>query len=395
MKKSISIIGGGPSAMMLAAFLDSEKYNVYIYEKNKALGRKFLVAGKGGFNLTHAEDLELMKKRFTPSGFLGPALDHFDNTAFIKWLDVINIPCFQGTSGRIFPKKGIKPIEVLTQIKKVLAQKKVSIFYEHEWDSSKLREIIFKNGKTIHSNYVIFALGGASWNVTGSHGDWVDYFVQQNVKVNPFIPSNCAYEIRWPIEFIEKHEGVPLKNIAVTIGDKTQKGELVVTKFGLEGNAIYACSPEIRKELSIANHATISIDLKPHLTKEQITSKFEQSKSKNTTQTLREIIKLSKVKIGLLKHCTTKDQFMDIPVLIDHIKQCTLNISDFAPIDEAISTVGGIALSEIDDDFQLKKIPNHFCIGEMLDWDAPTGGYLLQACFSMGVWLAKYLNEEG
>jgi len=393
-KKSVSIIGGGPSAMILAAFLDTKKFDVHIYEKNKALGRKFLVAGKGGFNLTHAEEIISMKQKYSPKGFLDLALDNFDNTSLRQWLDAIGIPSFIGTSHRVFPVKGIKPIDVLTKIKNLIEQKNVSIYYGHEWDSSIYKGIKFKNGQSLDSDYIIFALGGASWKITGSSADWTQYFQKHKVDLKPFMPSNCAYQIKWPSTFIKQYEGEPLKNITLSVGNITQKGEVVVTQFGVEGNAVYACSPEIRTQLNAKNIATVAIDLKPHLSKDQIISKFQNSKSKNTTQILREVIKLSKLKIGLLKHFITKDQFLDTNVLIDHIKSFELVITDFAPIDEAISTVGGIALSEVDDHFQLRKLPNHFCIGEMLDWDAPTGGYLLQACFSMGVWLAKYMNEH-
>ncbi len=393
MKKSVSIIGGGPSALVFAAFLDPKKYRVTIYEKNKTVGRKFLVAGKGGFNLTHSEPINQFIQRYTPTGFLDKALLNFTNVDFSHWLDQIGIPTYIGSSKRIYPKEGIKPIEVLNAIGNLLTKKGVIIKYEQlfsRWNSNN--NPILNNTATI-SDYTVFCLGGASWKVTGSDGSWLDIFKEKGIKTIPFQASNCAYKIDWKPEFIQKKEGKPLKNITISCLGKTQKGEAVITSFGLEGNAIYGLSPEIRTVLHKQKKATIYIDLKPSLTLQNIILKITTSKYKNTTQILKKELKLSTSQIDLLKTYLPKELYLNTSSLAENIKKLPLEIVGFAPIDEAISTVGGIDICAIDENFELKNLSNQFCLGEMIDWDAPTGGYLLQASVSLGVYLASYLNK--
>ncbi len=395
MKKKISIIGGGPSALSLAAFLDTRKYNVTIYEKNKTLGRKFLVAGKGGFNLSYAEPIESFIQRYTPSFFLEKALLNFDNTALRTWLNDIGIETFVGSSNRIFPVKGIKPIEVLNAIINDLKRKKVNIKFEHQWLGWTENEgLVFSNGETIQSDYIVFALGGSSWSVTGSDGSWLDFFDTKKIITLPFQSSNCAFQINWSEAFIKQHEGKALKNISISCSNKTKKGEVVITQFGFEGNAIYALSPEIQKALNHKNKATIYLDLKPTLSVNDILKRLQNNDSKKTSEVLKKELKLSAAAISLLKSLITKETFLDKKKLVDVIKKLPLEIIAAAPVDEAISTSGGIALEEVNQYFELKQLPHHFCIGEMIDWNAPTGGYLLQACFSMGVYLAQHLNTK-
>lgn len=392
MKKTIAIIGGGSAAMLIAAKLDSSLFNITIYEKNAALGRKFLVAGKGGFNLTHSEDITDFITRYTPSDFLKEALTNFSNNDLQDWLNTINIPTFIGSSKRVYPEKGIKPIEVFNAIIQQLEKNQVAIKTQHNWSGwDKNNDLTFKNGGTVHTDITIFALGGSSWEKTGSDGTWVNHFKEKDINIIPFQASNCAYRINWKTNFINKTEGKPLKNIAISCGEKSQKGEVVITQFGLEGGAIYALSPQIREQLNMLKSANIFIDLKPNLSISKIESKLS---IQNITAQLSSKLKLEKSKIQLLKHYLTKEQFLDLSFLSKTIKAFPLEITALAPIDEAISTVGGIALTEIDTNFQVKKIPNTFVIGEMLDYDAPTGGYLLQSCFSMGAYLASHLNKK-
>lgn len=396
MKKSIAIIGGGPAALFLGAFLDEKKFTVTIYEKNTALGRKFLVAGKGGFNLTHSEPIEELIERYTPPSFLKKSLLNFTNKDLIDWLEINGIPTIIGSSKRVYPEKGIKPIAVLNTILDVLKKKGVTITYEHTWRGwSDNDEHIFNTGTLVKADYTIFGLGGGSWKVTGSDGGWLKSFEQKGIEVKPFEASNCGYQINWPDQFIDKHEGSPLKNIAITCEDQVQKGETVVTKFGLEGNAIYALSPKIRELLNTKQKATITIDLKPALALEKVVEKLSASTLKNTTDTLKVHLKLTGVQIGLLKVIVSKEDFLNHEALANYIKNLKLEIVGNAPIDEAISSVGGIVLNAVNQHFEFNNLPNQFCIGEMLDYDAPTGGYLLQSCFSMGVNLAKHLNKKG
>ena len=393
MKKRIAIIGSGSSAFLLAAFLDTEKFSVTIYEKNKKAGRKFLVAGKGGFNLTHSEPIDQLIKRYTPDDFLNKALLDFTNIDFRDWLDKIEVPTYIGSSKRIYPKEGIKPIELLTSILNHLKEKGITIKYEHtfsDWDD-KDNPII--NKKTIQTDYTVFSLGGGSWKVTGSDGNWLDTFSKKGIKTKPFKASNCSYQVAWKDKFIQKHEGTPLKNITISCNNRIQKGEAVITKFGLEGNSIYGLGPQIRDKLLTDSKATVFIDFKPSLTAEKIHSKITLSNHKNTTQILKKELKLSAPIIELLKTSISKAAYLNAESLSKNIKKFPLEIVNTASVDEAISTVGGIDLKAVSENFELKKMANQFCIGEMLDWDAPTGGYLLQACASNGVHLAKHLNE--
>jgi len=395
-KKSVAIIGGGPAGMAVAANLDNKKFEVTIFEKNKALGRKFLVAGKGGFNLTHGTPMSDFVKKYTPTNFLRETLLNFNNDRFRSWLADIRIKTFVGTSNRIFPVKGIKPIEVLNAIQTLLKEKKVNINYQAEWTGwNDKYQLTFANQHSIKSDITIFALGGGSWKITGSDGHWINTFQNAGIITIPFFPSNCAYQISWPKSFITTHEGSPLKNIAIRSQDKSIKGEVVITKLGMEGNAIYGLSPEIRKELNQTGKALIYIDLKPTLDQTSVLDKLKTGKQKNTSEILKRDLKLSAAQLGLLKHFLSKEEFLNPELLAKLIKNLPIEVLGFAPIDEAISTVGGIALDEVDSTFQLYKMPQTYCIGEMLDWDAPTGGYLLQACFSMGFELAGELNKKG
>lgn len=394
MKKSISIIGGGPAALMLAALLEGEKFKVTIYEKNKTLGRKFLVAGKGGFNLTHSEPIAEVIARYTPPHFLEKVLLDFDNNNFRDWLDSIGIPTFIGSSKRVYPERGIKPITVLNAILNVLEKQGVTIQYQQTWTGwASNNNLTFNTDTEIQSDYIIFALGGASWKVTGSDGSWLDLFKSQNISIVPFQSSNCAYRVDWPKNFILEHEGSPLKNIAISCLNKRQKGEAVITSFGLEGNAIYALSPQIREELDSKEQATVFLDLKPTLCYDDLLQKIKKSTFKKTSETLQKEVKLSPAQIGLLKKYLSKETYLNPELLAQNIKKLGLEITGSALLNDAISTTGGIQLNAVDENFELKNKKKQYCIGEMLDWDAPTGGYLLQACFSMGMHLARHLNS--
>ena len=403
MKKQIAIIGGGPAALMLAAHLDELKFDVVIYEKNTALGRKFLVAGDGGFNLTHSENTDAFINKYTPASFFQTLINTFSNTDLINWLKAIGIDTFVGSSKRVYPIYGIKPINVLNAIIQVLKQKNVTIKTKHHWVGWHDNQLLFKVSENTNANtfselkvgpdIVVFALGGATWSVTGSDGTWTDYFKQKNISTLPFMPSNCAFQVSWNMQFIKIAEGQSLKNIVVKCDNFEKLGELVITKFGLEGGAIYALSGQLRKQLQQNEKAHLYIDLKPQWSVLEIETKLNGRGNKSISDCLKNSLNLPALVCQLLKTGLSKDEYTNTKTLSEKIKNYHILITDLAPIDEAISSVGGIPLSEINSDFELIKLPKNYVIGEMLDWDAPTGGYLLQACFSMGYCLATKLNK--
>lgn len=399
MKKTISIIGGGACALILACELDPKKFSVSIFEKNMALGRKFLVAGDGGLNLTHSENEKEFILRYTPNEFFENAFSHFSNKKFIEWINKMGVETFVGSSGRVFPKKGIKPIDVLKIFEEKIKSNAVVLNFKHEWKGfADKNELIFKTttvSKTIKSDIVIFCLGGASWPVTGSKGDWRSLFEIKNVKTTSFQASNCSFKVEWPKNIIKDIEGKPLKNISITCAGKTHIGEIVLTNFGIEGSGIYPLSPQIRELIRKNDHAKICIDLKPLLTIDECLNKLDKADSKlSYTENIIKNLNLNKVQMVLLKSKMSKNDFLEPFKFVNNLKALEISISALGPIEDAISTVGGINLSEINENFELKKIKNNYVIGEMLDYDAPTGGYLLQSCFSMGKFLADHLNSE-
>lgn len=392
-KQSLALIGGGPAALLFAAFIDTSKYEVEIYEKNKQCGRKFLVAGKGGFNLTHSEVIEDFITRYTPNEFLKPALTDFSNQDLRAWLKEIGIATIVGSSKRIYPEPQTKPIEVLTKILGFIEDKGIKINYEHKWTGwDDDGSLTFENNFKVKPDKVVFALGGGSWKVTGSDGSWLSQFERNAVATIPFAPSNCRYTVDWDKTFISQNAGEPLKNCTYSAGKQTQKGEIVITKNGVEGNAVYALSPEIRSALTKGDDALVEIDFKPNFSKDKVQEILENTRFSKMTDTLKKDLRLSKVQINLLKAITDKDEFLSTKHLSHLIKIYPLKISGLTALDDAISTVGGVDLNAISENYELRSIPNHYVIGEMLDYDAPTGGYLLQSCFSMGVYLAQKMN---
>jgi uncharacterized flavoprotein (TIGR03862 family) len=309
LKKNINIIGGGPAAIFCAAFLDTSKFNVTIFEKNKTIARKFLVAGDGGFNLTHSEELNSFKKRYSPNGFLDKALEQFSNSDLRTFLKTLNIETFVGSSGRVYPLKEIKPIQVINILRDYILQNGVEILTEHHWKGwSDQNQLLFDDNLVIESDISIFCLGGASWKVTGSDGAWGQIFNQKGIKTNDFLPSNCAYAIEWAADFLKTYAGKPLKNIEISCGSLSQKGEAVISDFGLEGNAIYALSPAIRSQLISDGKAVIHVDFKPSLNLEVILERL----SDNTSKTIKEkllYLKLPKPAIQLLRDHLSKEDY--------------------------------------------------------------------------------------
>jgi uncharacterized flavoprotein (TIGR03862 family) len=392
--KTLTIIGGGAAALMMAAEIDTKKYKVTICEQKKTVGRKFLVAGEGGLNLTYNSSIEELINQYSSSEFMNPVLHQFTNKDLMDWLNEQGISTFLGSSNRVFPEQRIKPSEVLKKIVTHIKAKGVQFQFNKKWIGwDEKGNLTFENSEAIKSDIVVFALGGASWKVTGSDGKWSEKFQDKNIKIKPFRAANCAFNVAWNKNFINTHEGKPLKNIALNYQNHLAKGELVISNFGLEGNAIYALSEKIQNELLVKESTTIYLDLKPSMTVDQIKLKYKKSKLSKVTDILKKNLNLDRTAIGIFKHFSDKETFSNPDLLAETIKSLPIIIKSAEEIDKAISTLGGISLDEIDVNFKIKKITNSYAIGEMLDWFAPTGGYLLQGSFSMGFVLAKHLNE--
>jgi len=394
--KKIAIIGGGAAALMLAAQLDATKYQVTVYEKKKTVGRKFLVAGEGGLNLTYNSSVEELIHHYSPSQFMSPFIRQFTNEDLMRWFNTIGVPAFTGSSKRVFPDLTIKPITVLNKIVDISSKKGVQFKLNTKWTGwSKEGHLCFEGLESVQPDIVVFALGGASWKVTGSDGAWRELFVERGVTVHPFRAANCAFGVDWDNNFIAAHEGKPIKNIALSHKTHRSMGELVVSEFGLEGNAIYPLSQKIQDSLQTTGSALIHLDLKPTMTPEQLATKYRNSRRTNVTDILKEDLNLDRLSISLLKQFSDRETYLNPDLLVASIKSVPITVTAAGEMDEAISTLGGIDLDEVDDNLQLKNIPDSYAIGEMLDWYAPTGGYLLQGCFSMGYVLARHLNEIG
>lgn len=390
--QNLVIIGGGPAALLLAAHLDTRRYRVTLHEQQKTVGRKFLVAGDGGLNLTYAEPLDQLVARYSPAGLLAPALRTFTNRDLRDWLATLGISTFVGSSGRVFPDGAYKPYQVLDRIVAAVEANGVVMRTESRWTGWTTDGALQFADGTIHDPAItVFALGGASWRVTGSDGSWRQPFEARGIDVTPFRSANCAFGIDWPSSFREAHAGRPLKNIALRYQQVRTTGELTVTDFGLEGNAIYPLSEYLQAALTHGATPTVELDLKPMLTVARILDKLK-NRNRKPSETLRRDLRLDRTALALLKQFTDRATFLDKQQLTTRIKALPLRITAAGPLDEAISTIGGVAQDEVDAQFQLKKQPGTYVIGEMLDWYAPTGGYLLQGCFSMGVALAKHLN---
>ncbi len=395
MKKEIVMFGGGP-ANLIAADILSSIFNVTIYEKEKNIGQKLLVAGKGGFNLTNKATGELLKAKYTPYSFLENALDAFDSPKLRDWLNKLGIPTFVGSSGRVFPEKSIKPIFVLDAIRNRLLSKNVSIHTEYKFisfDKENKPLIEYKNKlKIISADYYFFGLGGASWSITGSDGKWTKSFNEIGIKTFPFQPSNCGITIPWSSHIKKYHLGKPLKNISISINNSKFIGEAVVTEYGLEGNIIYPMIPIIRNKLNNGEIVNIKIDFKPFNTKSRLLKKILPKEY--TSKDYVNIFNLNKLELSLIKDYTTKTDYLDKKLFVNSIKSLSIPVISLRPIEEAISTIGGIDINELNDNFSLKKYPNIFTIGEMVDWDAPTGGFLLQGCFTMGYYSAMSILKS-
>lgn len=380
-KSKIGIVGTGPAALMAGYFCAKKGFEVHFYDHKKAAGRKFLVAGHGGFNLTNAKDIEDFVAHYNCE-LIQNAVRQYTNQDFIQFLHEIGIETFVGSSDKIFPLEGIKPIEVLDKWIEKLKSLHCEFHYETEMINFDNQSVTFKiKGilQQISFDNILFALGGSSWSVTGSDGKWIALFQKKNIETIPFKSSNAGFELKK--EYLSaEYAGNWLKNIVLYSENQSRKGEITITDYGVEGIAVYALNASFRQG------KTIYIDFKPSLTNFQIIDKIE--KAKNITDALKGL-KLAKIVRHWLKLALTKTEFTDSKLLTAYIKKYPLPIQGLRSVEESISTVGGISRNALNSSFRLNTYPNIFCIGEMVDWDAPTGGYLIQGCVSSGAKAGK------
>jgi uncharacterized flavoprotein (TIGR03862 family) len=374
----ILIIGGGPAGLMAATQLLDLKADITIIDHKPAVGRKFLVAGEGGFNLTHSEPLESFIQKYD-SEVIKDWVTKFTPADFRSWLSSIGIETYIGSSGKVFPIEGTKPIQVLNAWLKHLKKAPINWQLKSElidFDEKFVRIKSKNDVQELPYDFLVFALGGASWKKTGSDGTWFDLFTEKKIHTIPFQSGNTGLELKestWRKEF----EGRFIKNCRLQINDLTVAGDLVITNYGIEGKPAYA----VNRALRTNRFKGLTIDFKPQLTVDKIETTLRNAD--NVRKAFKQL-KLSDAIYNWLKEELPKDQFTDPGLLAKHLKTFGVEVIGLRPLDEAISTVGGLSMDAIDASGELKQHENVFCCGEMLDWDAPTGGYLLQACVSSG-----------
>ena len=383
----IIIIGAGPAGLMAAQILAEKGFKVHVYEQNKAAARKFLVAGNGGFNLTHSEELDHFIQKYEAKE-IQQIVKSFDNQKVIQWLLDLGITTYVGSSGKIFPTKNFKPIQVLKAWLEMLEKLGVVFHYEHTFINFDDTTVYLKNNdQTISIKYskLILAMGGGSWKKTGSDAKWVEILAQKNIEITPLQSANSGYNTN---VIYHQLQGQYLKNIKVSFDKEEKTGEIVFTKYGIEGSPIYYLNRFTRKH---SFPLTLNIDLKPNLSESEIREHLNGSSK--ISSVLKRNLKLSTTAINLLK-TLDKESYLDLDNLAKTIKKFPIEVLSFRPIDEVISTAGGVAFSALNSQLELRDFPNVYCAGEMIDWEAPTGGYLLQACFSTGVFVANSIANS-
>lgn len=389
---TVVIIGAGPAGLMAADVLRASDVDVYVYEAMPSPARKFLMAGKSGLNITNTDTREHFIARCTPPERLAPFFDRFDNIDVKEWMRDLDVPFFTGTSGRIFPNS-MKASPLLRKWLKRLEASGVTLRRRYKWIGwNEYGDIKFMtpDGEIKRTaDAVLFAMGGASWSRLGSDGSWAPLLAEKDVEIAPFYPSNCGVTVDWSEPMLEQHEGAAVKPVALYAdelhGVTKSRGEFVITKTGLEGGGIYSVSAAIREQLLYDGEAMLYVDLAPDMLIDELAARLERANPKDSfSNRLRKAARLSPVKIGLLRECTDAILTPDPPMLAAAIKGVPVKITGLADMDSAISTVGGVSWRALDDNLQLKALPGYFCAGEMINWDAPTGGYLLTTCLSTG-----------
>jgi uncharacterized flavoprotein (TIGR03862 family) len=394
----VAVIGAGPAGLMAAEVLADGGAHVTVYDRMPSVARKFLMAGRGGLNLTHSEERERFLARYGAAApHLRSAIAAFPPDAVRAWSEGLGQATFVGSSGRVFPKS-FKTSPLLRAWLRRLGDAGVEFKLRHHWLGwDEPGDPLFDTPEgraAFHADAVLLALGGASWPRLGSDGGWADVLANAGIAVTPLRPANCGFIANWSDVFRERFEGRPLKRSELSFGGRSVRGEAIITRHGLEGGGIYALSAPLREAIAATGEALLTIALRPDLSRAELQKRLEKPRGKQSLSTfLRKTVNLSPAAIGLLHEAVvpTAGGFAEVEAsgLAELINAVPVRLVGTAPLDRAISTAGGVSFDAIDEAFMLHRRPGVFVAGEMLDWEAPTGGYLLQASFATGAAAAR------
>ena len=394
--KRVVIVGAGPAGLACAEVLSElGDYNITIYEQKPSAARKFLMAGKTGLNISHAEDLDHFISRYDHANWLRPMLETCNAETIQAWMKGLGIESYIGSSGRIFPNE-MKAAPLLRAWLRRLQDRGVKFRYRHQVlaiqnQSLTVLDLVQQQQNHITADAIVLACGAVSWPQLGSDGKWQNWL--ESCMIQPFSASNVGVLVNWS-EYLQPIFGQPLKRIQAWVaGQVPQFGEMVISHYGLEGGLVYRCNRDLREAMQTQGPAILYLDLLPDLSQEQILQKLQQGK-KQSLNTLWQKIGLDKTKIALIRDVISKNDWNDPLKMAQHIKQIAVQIQGFRPIEEAISCAGGIRLDALNEHLMLKNSPYIFACGEMLDWDAPTGGYLLTACLATGRAVAQGVHAQ-
>jgi len=385
----VAIIGAGPAGLMAAEVLSQAGVHVDIYDAMPSVGRKFLMAGKGGMNITHAEPYADFLSRYgARRSELEPLLNSFTPDALRTWIHELGIETFIGSSKRVFPTD-MKAAPLLRAWLHRLRESGVNIHVRHRWIGwdafNALRFTIADGECLVDADAVVLALGGGSWPQFGSDGAWLALLEQRGISSAPLRPANCGFDLEWSTHFRKRFVGEPLKSVAATFGEVRKTGECLITDNGIEGGLIYALSAPLRDEIERNGQAILHLDLLPDWSEQRVLTEVQHPRgSRSLTSHLQSRLGLKGVKANLLREALSAEQMHNPALLASTIKSLPLNLLAPRPLSEVISTAGGVRCETLDEHLMLRDIPGIFCAGEMLDWEAPTGGYLLTACFASG-----------
>ncbi|MGC1302789.1 MAG: TIGR03862 family flavoprotein [Caulobacteraceae bacterium] len=389
----MAVIGGGPAGLIAAETLSARGCRVTVYERMPTFGRKLLMAGRGGLNLTHSEPFARFQTRYGEAAErLRPSLDAFPPAALIAWAEGLGQETFVGSSGRVFPK-ALKASPLLRAWLKRLADQGVDLQTRAEWLGwDETGALIFHDLPPQRPDAVILALGGASWPRLGSTGGWAELLQAKGVEVTPFRPANCGFTVAWSEPFRTRFAGAPLKTLALSFQGQTLRGEAVITAYGLEGGGVYALSARLRDAIARDGRAVLELDLRPDTPEDQLATKLARPRgAQSLSNFLRKTAGLPPVALNLIREANAGALSDNLAHAIKHVP---IVLTATRGLDRAISSAGGIAWPEVGEHLMLKALPGVFAAGEMLDWEAPTGGYLLQACFATGVAAAQGVLER-